>query len=110
MFGETQRLVPYTAGASGASAKAVEVQIQGETVMENVEHLGKYVHEMTLAKIEHLKASGRQLPTREASMVDADAGAMLKVEEEDEDRPENVLIDGAVGTGVKGEVGMSDEE
>ncbi|CAO2647974.1 Nn.00g088960.m01.CDS01 [Neocucurbitaria sp. VM-36] len=98
MFGETQRPVPSTS-VSGANVTAVEVKVEeGETVMEGVEHLGQYVYEMTMAKIEDLKSRGKGVPDREVKMVDAGAVVLGKDADEDEDRPENVLIpEGAVG-------------
>ena len=81
MFGETQRPVEQ--------AHAV----QGEAVMEDVEHLGKYVYEMTKAKVEVMKANGGVMPTREITMGEANGNSGGKEdEEEDDDRPENVLI------------------
>lgn len=88
MYGETQRPVPSTT-VSGPNVEAIEVEVEGETAMEGVEHLGQYVYEMTKAKIEDLKTSGRQLPTREVQMADAGEVALG---EEDDDREENVLI------------------
>jgi intron-binding protein aquarius len=72
MYGETSR----PADAS---------EVEGEAVMEGVEHLGKYVYDMQNAKFEALKANGGQLPTREISMRDAAI-------DEDADGEENVLI------------------
>ncbi|KAH7380195.1 hypothetical protein BKA66DRAFT_571267 [Pyrenochaeta sp. MPI-SDFR-AT-0127] len=99
MYGETQRAVPSTT-VTGASVKVVEVQVEGETVMEGVEHLGQYVYEMTKAKIEDLKASGRQLPTREVQMADAGEAVLG---EEDDDREENVLIPEEVANDFEGD-------
>ncbi|KAF1842034.1 uncharacterized protein K460DRAFT_379999 [Cucurbitaria berberidis CBS 394.84] len=92
MHGETQRPVPSTT-VTGSNVKMVEVNVEGETVMEGVEHLGQYVYEMTLAKIEDLKSKGggAGLPTREVKMIDA-SEVVAKDADEDEDRPENVLI------------------
>jgi intron-binding protein aquarius len=75
MFGETSRLAGFKPGQ----------EIEGEAVMEGVEHLGKYVYDMQNAKFEALKANGGQLPTREVNMRDA-------VVDENEDGEENVLI------------------
>jgi intron-binding protein aquarius len=72
MFGETTR-------------PAAAQDVEGEAVMEGVEHLGKYVYDMQNAKFEALKANGGQLPTREITMRDA-------VVDEDADGEENVLI------------------
>lgn len=69
MYGETQRPVD---------------QLGDTAVMEGVEHLGKYVYEMTNAKVEALKAGGGKL---------LDAGGDVRMEEdEDADRLENVII------------------
>ncbi|KAH5569821.1 pre-mRNA-splicing factor [Parastagonospora nodorum] len=75
MFGETTR-------------PAAALDVEGEAVMEGVEHLGKYVYDMQNAKFEALKANGGQLPTREINMRDAVV---------DEDGEENVLIPEEVG-------------
>jgi intron-binding protein aquarius len=72
MFGETRRA-------------AAQLEVEGEAVMEGVEHLGKYVYDMQNAKFEALKASGGQLPTREVRMRD--------VVEEDEDGEGGVVED-----------------
>jgi intron-binding protein aquarius len=73
----------------GATSRSADVKpnqdLEGEAIMEGVEHLGKYVYDMQNAKFEALKANGGQLPTREITMRDA-------VVDEDEDREENVLI------------------
>lgn len=78
MFGETTRL---------ADASLTE-QIEGEAVMEGVEHIGQYVYDMQNAKFESLKASGGQLPTREINMGDAP----VVQNDEDDDREENILL------------------
>jgi intron-binding protein aquarius len=59
-----------------------EIEDGAEAVMEGVEHLGKYVFEMTKAKVEALKAGGGQLPINEVAMEDDD----------DADREENVVV------------------
>ncbi|KAH7400689.1 hypothetical protein DE146DRAFT_735740 [Phaeosphaeria sp. MPI-PUGE-AT-0046c] len=76
MYGETAR---------PAEAKAGQ-EIDGEAVMESVQHLGQYVYDMQNAKFAALKANGGQLPTREITMRDA------VVNDEEEDGEENVLI------------------
>jgi intron-binding protein aquarius len=63
--------------------------VEGETEMQDVEHLGKYVYEMTKAKVEVMRANGGVMPTREITMGEAHGP---KDDEEDDDRPENVLI------------------
>ena len=75
MFGETRRPLALQAGA-----------VEGEAEMQDVEHLGKYVYEMTKAKVEAMRASGGIVPSRETNMGDATGY------EEDDARPENVLI------------------
>ncbi|KAH8732535.1 P-loop containing nucleoside triphosphate hydrolase protein [Phaeosphaeriaceae sp. PMI808] len=80
MYGETSRL---------ADAE----EIEGEAVMEGVEHLGKYVYDMQNAKFEALKANEGQLPTREISMRDAQDTAI----DADDDGEENVLIPDEMG-------------
>jgi intron-binding protein aquarius len=79
MYGETQR--PVAAEFEGA-------------VMEDVEHLGKYVYQMTNAKVEALRANGGAMPTREVDMGDA-----IEVKDEDEDRPEDVVLSDEVVDG-----------
>jgi intron-binding protein aquarius len=64
---------------------------EGEAVMEGVEHLGKYVFEMTKAKVEALKLGGGVLPT----LMENGNGDVRMGGAEDEDaaeRQENVLI------------------
>jgi intron-binding protein aquarius len=75
MYGETSRVAEIKPGQ----------EIEGEAVMEGVEHLGKYVYDMQNAKFEALKANGGRLPTREINMRDAAA-------DDEEDGEENVLI------------------
>jgi intron-binding protein aquarius len=88
MFGEVGR---------AANAKVEEEQ---EAVMEGVEHLGKYVFEMTKAKVEALKAGGGVLPSVDVRMDEVDeegAGDGLiegdgDVEEDDEpEEPDEVV-------------------
>jgi intron-binding protein aquarius len=73
-----------------------DAEIDGEAVMEGVEHLGKYVFDMQNAKFEALKANGGQLPTREVKMEDVNGAA----DDEDADGEENVLIP-EVGNGLE---------
>jgi intron-binding protein aquarius len=77
MFGETTR-------------PAAAQEVEGEAVMEGVEHLGKYVYDMQNAKFEALKANGGQLPTREINMRDA-------MVDEEVDGEANVLLPEEVG-------------
>lgn len=76
MYGETARPAEIRPGQ----------EIDGEAVMESVQHLGQYVFDMQNAKFAALKANGGQLPTREITMRDA------VVNDDDEDREENVLV------------------
>jgi intron-binding protein aquarius len=86
MFGETAR--PLT----------LQGAVEGEAEMQDVEHLGKYVYEMTKAKVEVMRASGGVMPSREVEM-----GGLR--EEEEDDREENVLISEEVA-----EDGMEEDE
>lgn len=96
MFGETQRHVDSAA-----------TTIPGEAQMQDVEHLGKYVYEMTKAKVEAIKANGGVMPSTapEVQMGEAGVnGASHPVhDEEDDDRPENVLIPTEVAEDFEGE-------
>lgn len=84
MFGETRRPVDATS------------PVPGEAQMQDVEHLGKYVYEMTKAKVKAIKANGGVMPSTapEVQMIDGINGAAPAREDEDEDddRPENVLV------------------
>lgn len=60
------------------------------TEMTGVEHLGKYVYEMTKAKIESLNAGGGQLPVVEETLE------MMKVDREEDDDDGEGLLDEAV--------------
>jgi intron-binding protein aquarius len=82
MFGETQRPVALEQAAP----------VDGEAEMQDVEHLGKYVYEMTKAKVEAMKANGGVMPSRDITMGEANGNGIVKDEDEDDDRPENVLI------------------
>ncbi|KAF1947737.1 hypothetical protein EJ02DRAFT_363959 [Clathrospora elynae] len=81
MFSETLRPL---------SLQADREEVEGEAVMEDVEHLGKYVYEMTKAKVEAMRANGGVMPTREVQMGGVDG--IGKGDDDDDDRPENVLI------------------
>lgn len=83
MFGEFSRKVSATYPTAGTT-KVDEEEVEGESSMEGVEHLGQYVYEMTKAKVEALRVGGG-----EVKMIDAGEGAAKDV---DEDRPENVII------------------
>jgi intron-binding protein aquarius len=78
MYSETRREVDVKPGQV----------VEGEAVMEGVEHIGQYVFDMQTAKFEALKAGGEGLPTREVDMRDVEGGHG----DEDDDREENVLI------------------
>lgn len=67
-------------------------EVPGETPMENVEHLGQYVYEMTTAKVEQLRA---EMGEPEAEPGFSDEGAIMEklgvIDEEDgvpEEEPE----------------------
>lgn len=81
MFGETQR--PVVSSREGA--------LEGEAEMHDVEHLGRYVYEMTKAKVEALRQNGGVMPTREVDMEMGGANGDAD-EDEDADREENVLV------------------
>ena len=72
MYGETERRVDQD-------------EVEGEAVMEGVEHLGQYVYEMTKAKIEALKAGG-------GVPVSAQRDTGMVLDEEDGDREDKVLV------------------
>jgi intron-binding protein aquarius len=76
MYGEVKRIV------------GGEVE-EGEAVMEGVEHLGKYVFEMTKAKVEALKLGGGALPVVREENGDVN---MAEADEDAAEREENVLI------------------
>lgn len=76
MYGETQRQVSDNVDSSA---------------IESVEHLGKYVYQMTNAKIEAMKANGGAMPIRDVNMDDS-AEVKNAEEEEEEDRPEDVIL------------------
>lgn len=61
-------------------------EVAGETVMENVEHLGQYVYEMTNTRIKQLRAE-RGLPEDVAAPQEAlpqpDEGSVAVVDAED---------------------------
>jgi intron-binding protein aquarius len=78
MYGEVSRVV-------GADVT------DGEAVMEGVEHLGKYVFEMTKAKVEALKLGGGVLPAVREENGDV-AMAEAEADEDAAEREENVLI------------------
>lgn len=96
MFGETRRPVD----AAGP--------VPGEAQMQDVEHLGRYVYEMTKAKVEAIKANGGVMPSTAPEVQMSDDGingvAPAPVEdEEDDDRPENVLVPEEVSEVFDGE-------
>lgn len=75
LYGQTQRPVNQ------------ELEDGQQAVMEGVEHLGKYVYEMTKAKVESLKAGGA-----EPALGNGMEGVVQDGEDEDVDREEDVLI------------------
>jgi intron-binding protein aquarius len=89
LFQRSDKLALVTDEMYNETTRSADVkpkqEIEGEAIMEGVEHLGKYVYDMQNAKFEALKANGGQLPTREITMRDA-------VVDEDMDGEENVLI------------------
>ncbi|KAF2852177.1 DEAD helicases superfamily protein-like protein [Plenodomus tracheiphilus IPT5] len=94
MWGESTRVLPgmWPTGETVAG-EVEEAEVEGQCVMEGVEHLGRYVYEMSLAKVEALKREGSGgVPVREVKMVDVGGQGDG---DEDADRPENVLIPGA---------------
>ncbi|KAH9877238.1 hypothetical protein IAQ61_002601 [Plenodomus lingam] len=80
-----------------------------ESIMQGVEHLGQYVYEITKAKINALKLAEARPAEIEMLDVRADAGAPvggeLEDEDDDDDRPENVLLPDAQGRLLEGEEG-----
>lgn len=96
MFGETRR--PVDAAAAGP--------VPGEAQMQDVEHLGRYVYEMTKAKVEAIKANGGVMPSTAPEVQMAGANGIapaLEQDEEDDDRPENVLVPEEVAEVFDGE-------
>lgn len=73
--------------------RLLEDDVQGTAEMEGVEHLGKYVYEMTQAKIKALKENGGALPPVEEVVDDEDdrdVGVEVDEPMEDEDGEEEV--------------------
>ncbi|EOA82516.1 uncharacterized protein SETTUDRAFT_140653 [Exserohilum turcica Et28A] len=108
----TDELFPHTQRTIADSQPTAD-PVPGEAEMHDVEHLGKYVYEMTKAKIEALKANAGVLPLashQQSNGLEADAGVnganknmdLVNAPEDDadddddddadDDRPENVLI------------------
>lgn len=60
-------------------------EVPGEAVMENVEHIGQYVAEMTNTRLEQLRAEG-ELP-KDAALPQQDGGdaGMGKIDEDNEE-------------------------
>ena len=84
MFGQTTRPV--------LAEQGVTAPVEGEAVMQDVEHLGKYVYEMTKAKVEAMRQNGGVLlPSREVNMGGVNGVGKVD-EDEDDDREENVII------------------
>ncbi|KAF2115980.1 hypothetical protein BDV96DRAFT_520392 [Lophiotrema nucula] len=76
MYGSTSRIVDE------------EQDVEGDAVMEGVEHLGNYVFEITKAKVEALKAGQAAL----SASGDVD---MVNADDDDVDREEDVLVQDA---------------
>jgi len=94
MYGEVKRIV-------GGDVD------EGEAVMEGVEHLGKYVFEMTKAKVEALKLGGAILPVVREENGDVN---MVEADEDAAEREENVLIkEGDVDDGDDGDDDVAEE-
>jgi intron-binding protein aquarius len=60
--------------------------------MEGVEHLGKYVYEMTKAKVESLKAGANENGNATGEQIMQEEVGVADNGDEDADREENVLI------------------
>jgi intron-binding protein aquarius len=101
MFAETSR----TVAPPGEEMK----EVTGQAQMQDLEHLGRYVFEMSKAKVEALKANGGVLPTRSREVEMIKDGGVEGDEEEVDDRPENVLLPEEVGE-VDGEEEDEDED
>ncbi|KAL8849100.1 MAG: hypothetical protein Q9221_005904 [Calogaya cf. arnoldii] len=76
LFARSNQLL-VTTGEMFPTSRLVEDEVKA-TEMAGVEHLGQYVFEMTKAKIESLKAGGKQLPAIE------ETPEMMNVDREDE--------------------------
>lgn len=63
--------------------------VPGEAVMEGVEHLGQYVYEMALTKMEQLRAE-KGLPSAEAEVMALDQMDIGTIPEQDEEDNEAV--------------------
>lgn len=66
-------------------AEEVGQDVAGEAVMENVEHLGQYVSEMTNTRIKELRAEGGLPGDAALPLSTGGDDAMEKIVEEDED-------------------------
>lgn len=66
-----------TTGEMFPTSRSVDEEVEA-TEMAGVEHLGQYVFEMTKAKVESLKAGGKQLPAIE------ETPEMMRVDEVDD--------------------------
>lgn len=58
--------------------------VPGEAVMEGVEHLGQYVYEMALTKMEQMRAE-KGLPSAEAEVMALDQMEITTIPEQDEE-------------------------
>lgn len=83
----TEEMYPTQRSIKEKKTKKTKKPIEGEAVMEGVEHLGQYVYEMTNAKVEQMKRE-KGIPEQEALPVfeeNMDAGEEAEVVEEEED-------------------------
>lgn len=78
--------------------------VQGEAIMEGVEHLGQYVFEMTNSKIRQLKEE-RGLPEGGIEILAIEEGKVLGEGNEDEERFEGMEEDEELLGDENGSVG-----
>lgn len=83
LFERENKLVVATGEMYGAVERGVGVEVEG-TVMEGVEHLGKYVYEMTNARVEALRGSKGEVVSEKQGEVKA----VGEVEESEESQEE----------------------
>ena len=92
LFTKPDTLTLVTNEMFGESTRLVDGEVkEGEAVMEGVEHLGKYVFEMTQAKVEALRQGGEDL--------NAAPDTQMQDEEDEEvlEREQDVLIEEDIG-------------
>ena len=85
LFQQSNKLM-ITTGEMFPTSRSVEEEVEA-TEMAGVEHLGQYVFEMTKAKLESLKAGGKQLPAVE------ETPEMMRVDEVQGDGDEEMADD-----------------